>query len=39
MCGVGKEIAYVKCEAVSGPTSATLTTEVTKVLILELGEN
>jgi len=27
MCGVGKEIAYVKCEAVSGPTSATLTTE------------
>jgi len=27
MCGVGKRYAYVKCEAVSGPTSATLTTE------------
>jgi len=27
MCGVGKVIAYVKCEAVSGPTSPTLTAE------------
>jgi len=27
MCGIGKQYAYVKCEAVSGPTSATLTTE------------
>jgi len=27
MCGIGKNYAYVKCEAVSGPTSPTLTTE------------
>merc|ERR1719348_2525837 len=27
MCGIGKRYAYVKCEAVSGPTSPTLTAE------------